>query len=123
MLKRSTTKLQNGNLHVEIHQPVLLPSLETAITSVPNQNLTPNLEDNRMDELHEIHTQVIHNQPRLSLDRISHIPSACYHYFIWSNPDRPSVFWFLKNNAKYQEDYHNQSRDTTVLRSSNPSLI
>lgn len=34
----------------------------------------------------------------------------------------PSVFWLLKKNAKFQMDYHNQSRDA-VVRISNPALI
>lgn len=61
---------------ISTHQPLLLPNLEASSSPTSGSNLSIHLEEIELDELQDIRTQVIRNQPQISYGRISHVPSA-----------------------------------------------
>nr|XP_023019463.1 uncharacterized protein LOC111508257 [Leptinotarsa decemlineata] len=67
--------IANDRISTVPKQPILLPDLSLEVESIPNLNSSLQLEDIKLDELHEIKTQIINNQPDVSFGRISHTPS------------------------------------------------
>lgn len=75
-LETPDQSIKNVQHSLNLKQPILFPDLNQEINITHLPNITIHLEETKLDELQEIKTQIIQNQPDLYFGQVSHVPSS-----------------------------------------------